>query len=234
MRMGKSISGNYNFPVFNNPNGSYWETPYGVGQVDGRGVSDGLNHTYKDVRDKLGAVVFQRYSFVHKARYMVFEMDQVKKSGKFSVHIIKGDSDNKNDREYFEILEKTSSTKTHIFIVDLGAPSFKEKDFTVKIGWGNYWIKRDEKVIFRMIKTYKNSKDGKVKVFFVVDDDNSIESVKVGNRVVPVESGYQYYVDKEVAEQIDKVTLDFSEHKPKLTLKEGEELEVIEKTEKEK
>src|SRR5699024_4342360 len=63
MRMGKSISGNYNFPVFNNPNGSYWETPYGVGQVDGRGVSDGLNHTYKDVRDKLGAVVFQRYSF---------------------------------------------------------------------------------------------------------------------------------------------------------------------------
>src|SRR5699024_1859657 len=78
------------------------------------------------------------------------------------------------------------------------------------------------------------SSDLKVKVFFVVDDDNSIESVKVGNRVVPVESGYQYYVDKEVAEQIDKVTLDFSEHKPKLTLKEGEELEVIEKTEKEK
>src|SRR5699024_12041167 len=85
MRVGKAITGNYNFPVFNNPNGSYWETPYGVGQVDGRGVSDGLNHTYKDVRDKLGAVVFQRYSFVHKARYMVFEMDQVKKSGKFSV-----------------------------------------------------------------------------------------------------------------------------------------------------
>src|SRR5699024_7972212 len=85
-----------------------------------------------------------------------------------------------------------------------------------------------------MNQTYKNIKDGKVKVFFVVDDDNSIESVKVGNRVVPVESGYQYYVDKEVAEQIDKVTLDFSEHKPKLTLKEGEELEVIEKAEKEK
>lgn len=85
-----------------------------------------------------------------------------------------------------------------------------------------------------MIQTYKNSKDGKVKVFFVVDDDNNIESVKVGNRVVPVESGYQYYVDKEVAEQIDKVTLDFSEHKPKLVLKEGEEITVPEKTEKEK
>lgn len=85
-----------------------------------------------------------------------------------------------------------------------------------------------------MIKTYKNSKDGKVKVFFVVDDDDSIESVKVGNRVVPVESGYQYYVDKEVAEQIDKVTLDFSENKPKLALKEGEEIIESEKSEKEK
>lgn len=85
-----------------------------------------------------------------------------------------------------------------------------------------------------MIQTYKNSKDGKVKVFFVVDDDNNIESVKVGNRVVPVESGYQYYVDKEVAEQIDKVTLDFSEHKPRIVLKEGEEITIPEKTEKEK
>lgn len=85
-----------------------------------------------------------------------------------------------------------------------------------------------------MIQTYKNSKDGKVKVFFVVDDDNNIESVKVGNRVVPVESGYQYYVDKEVAEQIDKVTLDFSENKPRIVLKEGEEITIPEKTEKEK
>src|SRR5699024_10912764 len=85
-----------------------------------------------------------------------------------------------------------------------------------------------------MIQTYKNNKDGKVKVFFVVDDDNSIESVKVGNRDVPVESGYQYYVDKEVAEQIDKVTLDFSEQTPTLVLKEGEETVITEKTEKEK
>lgn len=155
MRMGESISGNYNFPVFDNPNGSYWETPYGVGQVDGRGVSDGLDHTYKDVRDTLDAVVFQRYSFVHKARYMVFELNKVKNSGTFAAHIIEGDSANESDRVYYERLEKSSSTKTHIFIVDLGAPSFKEKNFTLKIGWKNSWMGRDEKVIFRMIKTYQ-------------------------------------------------------------------------------
>lgn len=83
-----------------------------------------------------------------------------------------------------------------------------------------------------MIKTYKNSADGKVKVFFVLDDDNNITSVKMGNRVVPVESGYQFYVDEYVAQQIDKVGIDFSDGKPHLI--EKETIELPQKNEKEK
>ena len=83
-----------------------------------------------------------------------------------------------------------------------------------------------------MIKTYKNSDGGKVKVFFVLDDDNNITSVKMGNRVVPVEQGFQFYVDDYVAQQIDKVGIDFSDGKPHLI--EKETIELPQKSEKEK
>lgn len=84
-----------------------------------------------------------------------------------------------------------------------------------------------------MIQTYKNKDGGKIKVFFTVDDNKHVTSIKVGNRVVPIESGLQFYVDKHVAKQIDKVDIDFSEGKPKLVLKEGEIIEDPKKTEKE-
>lgn len=84
-----------------------------------------------------------------------------------------------------------------------------------------------------MIEVYPNGDGGKVKVFFVVDDGN-VTSVKMGNRVVPVESGYQFYVDKYIAQQIDKIDIDFSDGKPVLVVKEGQKIEEPEMTEKEK
>src|SRR5699024_10856695 len=83
-----------------------------------------------------------------------------------------------------------------------------------------------------MIKTYKNSDGGKVKVFFVLDDDNNITSVKMRNRVVLVEQGLQYYVYDYVAQQIDKDGIEFSDGKPQLIEKETSELP--QKSEKEK
>ena len=84
-----------------------------------------------------------------------------------------------------------------------------------------------------MIKTYDNSDNGKIKVFFIVDDEGAITSVEVGNMTVPRKSGYQFYVDDYVAHQIDKVDIDFSDGKPTLKVKEGETIDEPQKTEKE-
>lgn len=83
------------------------------------------------------------------------------------------------------------------------------------------------------IETYKGSDNGKyTKVFFVVEDE-IVRSVKVGNQVVPVEQGFQFYVEDYVALQIDKCELYMENFKPRLKLKEGKEFELPQKTEKE-
>ena len=82
-----------------------------------------------------------------------------------------------------------------------------------------------------VIKTYKDSGNGRyTKVFFTVDD-GEVRSVKVGNQVVPLEQGFQFYVDDYVALQIDKCELSL-DGMPKLRLKEGEELEIPDELEK--
>src|SRR5699024_4920554 len=84
-----------------------------------------------------------------------------------------------------------------------------------------------------MIKTYDNSDNGKIKVFFIVNEEGEIASVEVGNMVVPRKSGYQFYVDDYVAHQIDKVDINFSDGKPTLKVREGETIDETQKTEKE-
>lgn len=64
--------------------------------------------------------------------------------------------------------------------------------------------------------------------------DGKVASVIVGNRAVSTERGYQFYVDNYVAEQIDKCELYFDGLSPSLRVKDGEELDVPEKTEREK
>jgi len=82
------------------------------------------------------------------------------------------------------------------------------------------------------IETYDTRQPGTTKVFFkVVDGD--VSSVIIGNRAVSTDRGYQFYVDDYVADQIDKCELFMDGLTPKLRLKEGETLEVPEKTEKE-
>lgn len=82
------------------------------------------------------------------------------------------------------------------------------------------------------ITTYDTRQPGTTKVFFKVRD-GKVASVIIGNRAVSTDRGYQFYVDDYVAEQIDKCELFMDGLTPKLRLKEGETLEVPEKTEKE-
>ncbi|WP_405100823.1 hypothetical protein [Oceanobacillus sp. FSL H7-0719] len=83
------------------------------------------------------------------------------------------------------------------------------------------------------MQTYDTRQPGTTKVFFKVND-GAVASVIIGNRAVSTDSGYQFYVDDYVADQIDKCEIYLDGLTPKLKLKEGEILEVPEKSEKEK
>src|SRR5690625_4873838 len=83
------------------------------------------------------------------------------------------------------------------------------------------------------IETYDTRQPGTTKVFFRVSDGN-VTSIIVGNRAVSTDGGYQFHVDDYVADQINKCELFMDGLTPKLKLKEGETLEVPEKSEKEK
>lgn len=84
-----------------------------------------------------------------------------------------------------------------------------------------------------MVKTYNESNPGRTKVFFVVRDGR-VSRVITGNHAVSTEQGLQFYVDDYVADQIYKCELYIDGLEPKLIVKEGETIEVPEKSEKEK
>lgn len=151
MRMGRHENGS--FKAFTDVYDSWWRAE--ASTLDGRGEKGTTGVDYEDRRDEMNAVVFQRYTFIHKARYMVFDFQKNSSSGVFSVHIMKGTSVDEDERVYFEKLEKTSSSKKYSFIVDLGTPNFKEKDFSLKIGWTKSWIDKGEFIIFRILKSYQ-------------------------------------------------------------------------------
>ncbi|WP_200416278.1 phage tail spike protein [Virgibacillus salexigens] len=121
------------------------------GSLDGRGIS-GINMEYYDVRDALGALAFQKYHFIHSARYLVFRFRKYSGS-KISVHVMEGSSDDTNDRLYFEILENGTSGVEE-FQVDLGVPDFRLRTVTFKIGWTHSWGDRMEFVRFIMERVF--------------------------------------------------------------------------------
>ena len=75
------------------------------------------------------------------------------------------------------------------------------------------------------IKTYSSQEDGTTKVFFVVQD-NLVMSVKVGNQVVSLDTGFQFFVDDYVALQIDKCEMHLDGFTAKLRIRKGEVLDV--------
>lgn len=81
-----------------------------------------------------------------------------------------------------------------------------------------------------LIRTYRERDGDKVKVFFSIKDNN-VTSVTIGNQSVPVDQGFQFYVDDFVADQIHKCELYIDGLTPKLRVKEGEQLFVPEECE---
>lgn len=83
-----------------------------------------------------------------------------------------------------------------------------------------------------MIEIYNGKGPGRTKVFFVTSKDE-VTSVIIGNQSVSTGQGFQFYVDDYVANQIDKCELVMDGLKPTLQVKDGEEIEVPELSEKE-
>lgn len=76
-----------------------------------------------------------------------------------------------------------------------------------------------------MVNTYKEHGEGRVKVFFLVDEEG-IKGKIIGNQAVSNKQGFQFYVDDYVATQLDKCELYLDGLIPKLKLREGEVLEI--------
>lgn len=76
-----------------------------------------------------------------------------------------------------------------------------------------------------MIKIYDKYADGRMKIFFYINEDGEVTRTTVGNQAVSVGRGLQFYVDDYVADQIDKCEL-VIERLPILKVKEGETLHV--------
>lgn len=82
------------------------------------------------------------------------------------------------------------------------------------------------------VHTFNERLVNTTKVFFTIDNGNVV-AVLIGNNAVPTRQGFQFYVENHIAEQIDKCELYFDGITPRLRLREGETLDVREKTEKE-
>lgn len=84
-----------------------------------------------------------------------------------------------------------------------------------------------------MINIYNsNENNDKVKVFMSIKN-GFITTTTIGNQAFVKKTGFQFYVDEYVAEQIDKLNVRIEGFQIELTLKQGEELTLPEKTEKE-
>ena len=121
------------------------------GVLDGRGVSDNVLKYY-DVRDSLGALAIQKYTFVHSAKYLIFKFRKYAGST-FSVHVVNGASNSTSDRIYFEKFEDATSG-VHTLAVDLGKPVYNDRTVTFKIGWTHGWGSKDEVIRFIMEGVY--------------------------------------------------------------------------------
>lgn len=148
-----STSGAYREPVFR-PGGHYGAkfttASWYVGMkytADGRDLA---TTGFRDVRDAMSAVSFQRYEFIHSSRWLVFYYWNNAASSKHSIHVMENaSSDIGKDRLAFSILEAGDSGVKKL-LCDLGTPTYEKREVSFKIGWTNNWGPADGEIIFRM------------------------------------------------------------------------------------
>lgn len=144
------------FKAFDDMSFDNWYTQQ-LGVLDGRGVT-GLPNAYKDVRDaSLGySVRFQRYEFVHSARYLKITYQIAANTNVFQhrfrlEEITSVPSGSKPIQTQITYANGDRGTK-HI-VIDLGKPSFTVRSFDIRLGWttkGGDWGTKDSILRFRI------------------------------------------------------------------------------------
>src|SRR5690625_50742 len=144
------------FPAFS-PGGTEIPTSAHIyagakGTLDGRGLPE-LGKDYEGDRDDMSAVLYQTYTLVNSARYLVFNFRKYS-GATSSIHVMKNaTSDIDNDRLYFARLERQTSSVDPA-VTDLGTPTYEDRVVSFKIGWNTSWGPRDENIRFIMESVY--------------------------------------------------------------------------------
>ncbi|RST59717.1 hypothetical protein D5F11_011485 [Siminovitchia terrae] len=119
------------------------------GMLDGRGDPNDFQ-TYSDVRDtNTNGIVFQRYEYIHSARYFVVSLQVASGAGAFAVMLFNDGSDNLTSRVYYKRIESTFSGE-QLCIVDIGKPTYSRKEMHMKFGWTHGMGPASEKIEFRV------------------------------------------------------------------------------------
>lgn len=138
----------YRFPVFSEFEGFYFNY---FGRLDGREVE---HMKFKDIRDSnLGYTVrFQRYEFIHFARYVIvgYRVRSGAGVGRHRVRIYEGS----NMLAELELPGGTTSTTYHPIAVDLGVPTYKRRNIDLRIGHLKQWGSADTAYSFRINRVY--------------------------------------------------------------------------------
>ena len=144
------------FKAFDDMSFDNWYTQQ-LGVLDGRGVT-GLPNAYKDVRDaSLGySVRFQRYEFVHSARYLKITY-QIAVNNKVFQHRFRLEEitsvPSGSEPIQTQITYANGDTGTKHIVIDLGKPSFTVRRFDIRLGWlrnGGDWGTKDSLLRFRI------------------------------------------------------------------------------------
>ena len=150
------IDGLNKFKAFDDNMHDSWYTQV-LGALDGRGRQD-YNLTYKDVRDSSlrQSVRFQRYEFVHSARYLKVSYQIANNANvyqhRFILQEITSVPSGANPLQT-EITFANGDTGTKDVIVDLGKPSYSTRRFDIRLGWltsGGDWGTKDSILRFRI------------------------------------------------------------------------------------
>jgi len=144
------------FKAFDDTFYDSWYTQQ-VGTLDGRGISD-YNQDYDDIRDasKSYTVRFQRYEFIHSARYLKLTY-QIASNNNVHQHRIMFDEvtsvpSGANPIQTL-ITYADGDRGTKDIVIDLGTPSYTARRFDFRIGWlrnGGVWGDKDSLIRFRI------------------------------------------------------------------------------------
>jgi len=132
---------------FSGGHGSYWGGF--ANTIDGTGLSDLV-----DIRDadKGYTVNFQRYYFIHSARYFVIRLlPSVRMTGlsRFRARIYDG-----NDELFSRDFAENEYGNYYRLIADLGKPTHNEFNLDLRLGFLKQWKQNDNRISFRISRAY--------------------------------------------------------------------------------